>query len=173
MFATLAAADEDRIRALVIVAAAPRWGDWFLVFWDLPEDRLDYLRAMRPLDPIEVVGRAAPAAMLFQFGRHDFYIAAMSGLDFHGAAPDGSELAAYDTGHDMRLPEIRRPARGPRAPRARRGLTRQRNRKLSMTASAAGRTALSVEPSTGSTAMTSNPSLASTTITRVVPCVSR
>jgi pimeloyl-ACP methyl ester carboxylesterase len=107
MFATLAAADEDRIRALVIVAATPRWGDWFLVFWDLPEDRLDYLRSMRPLDPIEVVGRAAPAAILFQFGRHDFYIAAMSGLEFHGAAPDGSELAAYETGHDMRLPEIR------------------------------------------------------------------
>jgi pimeloyl-ACP methyl ester carboxylesterase len=107
MYATLAAAEEDRIRALVVVAATPRWGDWFLVFWDLPEDRIDYLRAMRPLDPIEVVGRAAPAEILFQFGRRDFYIAAMSSLEFHGAAPAGSELAAYETGHDMRLAEIR------------------------------------------------------------------
>jgi hypothetical protein len=31
----------------------------------------------------------------------------MSGLEFHGAAPPGSELLAYETGHDMRLPEIR------------------------------------------------------------------
>ena len=30
----------------------------------------------------------------------------MSGLEFRGAAPDDSQLLAYDTGHDMRLPEI-------------------------------------------------------------------
>jgi len=106
MYATLAAADDDRIRALVVVAATPRWGDWFLVFWDIPEDRIDYLRAMRPLDPIEVVGRATQASALFQFGRQDFFIAAMTGLEFHGAAPPGSELQAYDAEHDMRLPGI-------------------------------------------------------------------
>lgn len=107
MLATLAAAQEDRLKALVIVAATPRWGDWFLTFWEFDEDRIDYLRAMRPLDPIEQVGRAGPAAALFQFGRRDFYIAAMSGLEFHAAAPEGSELLTYETGHDMRLPEIR------------------------------------------------------------------
>lgn len=107
MYATLEAADEDRLKALVLVAATPRWGDWFLTFWDFDEDRIDYLRAMRPLDPIERVMDASPAAVLFQFGKRDFYIAAMSGLEFHGAAPDASELLTYDTGHDMRLPEIR------------------------------------------------------------------
>jgi len=107
MIATLAAAEEDRLGALVVVAATPRWGDWFLVFWDLAEDRIDYLRAMRPIDPIEVIGSAAPAAVLFQFGKPDFYIAAMSGLEFHGEAPAGSELLSYETGHDMRLPQIR------------------------------------------------------------------
>jgi len=107
MIATLAAAEEDRLKALVVVAATPRWGDWFLVFWDLAEDRIDYLRAMRPIDPIELADRTAPASVLFQFGRQDFYIAAMSGLEFHGAAPAGSELLSYDAGHDMRLPEIR------------------------------------------------------------------
>jgi hypothetical protein len=106
MLATLAAAEEDRLKALVVVAATPRWGDWFLVFWDLAEDRIDYLREMRQLDPIELVGRSTPAAALFQFGRRDFYIAAMNGLEFNGAAPEGSELLTYDTGHDMRLPEI-------------------------------------------------------------------
>jgi dienelactone hydrolase len=106
MLAAIEAADDDRLQALVIVAATPRWGDWFLVFWDLPEDRIVYLRAMRSLDPIEVIGRVA-APVLFQFGRSDFYIAAMTGLEFHGAAPRGSELLAYDAGHDMRLPEIR------------------------------------------------------------------
>jgi dienelactone hydrolase len=106
MLASIEAADDDRLKALVIIAATPRWGDWFLVFWDLAEDRIDYLRAMRSIDPIEVIGRVG-APVLFQFGRRDFYIAAMTGLEFHGAAPQPSELLAYDTGHDMRLPEIR------------------------------------------------------------------
>lgn len=106
MLAAVAAADEDRLRALVIIAATPRWGDWFLPFWDIGEDRIEYLRAMRSLDPIEVIARARPAEVLFQFGRSDFYIAAMSGLEFRRSAPEGSELVAYDTGHDMRLPEI-------------------------------------------------------------------
>ena len=85
-----------------MIAATPRWGDWFLPFWPIAEDRLDYLRAMRPLDPIERIGDAAPAAVLFQFGRHDFFIAAMTGLEFRRAAPDGAELIAYDAEHDMR-----------------------------------------------------------------------
>lgn len=106
MLAAVAAADEDRLTALVIAAATPRWGDWFLPFWDIPEDRIDYLRAMRPIDPIEVIGRAGPAEVLFQFGRSDFFIAAMSGLEFRAAAPVGTDLLPYDTGHDMRLPEI-------------------------------------------------------------------
>jgi dienelactone hydrolase len=107
MLATVAAAEEERLRALVVIAATPRWGDWFLPFWPIAEDRIDYLRAIRPLDPIERIGEAAPAAVLFQFGRRDFFIAPMTGLEFRGAAPDGTELEAYDAEHDMRSPEIR------------------------------------------------------------------
>ena len=107
MYAALATADDDRVRALAVIAATPRWADWFLVFWDLPDDRLDYLAAMRDLDPIEQIGRATPAAVLCQFGRHDFFIATMTGLEFHSAAPAGSDLRLYEAEHDMRLPEIR------------------------------------------------------------------
>jgi pimeloyl-ACP methyl ester carboxylesterase len=107
MLAAVEAADDDRLCSLVIVAATPRWADWFLVFWDIAEDRIDYLRAMRSVDPIERIGEVTPIEVLFQFGRMDFYIAAMSGLEFHAAAPAGSELLSYDSGHDMRLPEIR------------------------------------------------------------------
>lgn len=107
MLATVAAAEDDRLRALVVIAATPRWGDWFLPFWPIDEDRLDYLRGIRDLDPIERIGEAPPAAVLLQFGRHDFFIAPMSGLEFRGAAPEGTELKAYDAEHEMRLPEIR------------------------------------------------------------------
>jgi len=49
----------------------------------------------------------APVPILFQFGDRDFYIAPMSGREFHRAAPEGSDLLTYETGHDMRLAEIR------------------------------------------------------------------
>ena len=75
MHGIVLAAEDDRIAAAVLIAAAPRWGDWFLPFWPIEEDRIDYLRAMRPLDPIERIAEAAPAAVLFQFGRNDFFIA--------------------------------------------------------------------------------------------------
>jgi hypothetical protein len=45
--------------------------------------------------------------VLCQYGERDFYIAPMTGLELHRAAPPESELRWYDTGHDMRLPEIR------------------------------------------------------------------
>lgn len=106
MLAAVAAAEEPHVQALVVVAATPRWGDWFLRFWQIADDRIDYLRVLRPLDPIERIGASAPAAVLCQFAERDFYIAPMTGLELHRAAPTGSELRWYDTGHDMRLPEI-------------------------------------------------------------------
>ena len=109
MLAAVAAAEErdPGLRGLVVVAATPRWGDWFLPFWPIADDRIDYLGALRALDPIERIGEVAPAAVLLQFGRSDFYIAPMSGLELRRAAPEGSELLAYDADHAMRLPEIR------------------------------------------------------------------
>ena len=106
MHAALLATVDRRPVAYVLVAAVPRWGDWFLPFWPIEEDRIDYLRAIRPLDPIKHVGAAAPARILFQFGRHDFYIAPMTGREFARAAGDAAELKAYDAEHDMALPEI-------------------------------------------------------------------
>jgi dienelactone hydrolase len=108
MLAAVAAASEVRLRALVLIAATPRWADWFLPFWDIADDRIDYLRALRRLDPIGCIGEASPAAVLFQFARNDFYIAPMTTLEFRSAAPDGAEVLTYDgADHDMRLPGIR------------------------------------------------------------------
>jgi len=125
MYAALLATVDGRPAAYVLVAAVPRWGDWFLPFWPIEEDRIDYLRAVRPLDPIEHVraaasvrddsgviqpaaarGRVDAARILFQFGRRDFYIASMTGREFARAAGNAAELKAYDAEHEMALPEI-------------------------------------------------------------------
>jgi hypothetical protein len=98
---------DRRPAAYVLIAAVPRWADWFLPFWPIEEDRIDYLRAMRPLDPIEHIGGIAPARVLLQFGRRDFFIAPMTGLELRAAAPEGTELKPYDAEHDMAGDEIR------------------------------------------------------------------
>ncbi|HSL75791.1 MAG TPA: hypothetical protein VK867_02530 [Candidatus Limnocylindrales bacterium] len=104
----LGAADDVRVRSLVVIAATPRWGDWFLPFWDIPEDRIDYLRALRPLDPIERIGDAA-AHVLLQFAGDDFFIATMSALELRSAARDGAENRTYGgVDHAMRSEEARR-----------------------------------------------------------------
>jgi pimeloyl-ACP methyl ester carboxylesterase len=105
MHALLLGTVDRRPAAYVVIAAVPRWADWFLPFWPIEEDRIDYLREMRPLDPIEHVGRVQPARLLFQFGRRDFYIAPMTGLEFRRAAGEESEVEAYDVEHDMADPK--------------------------------------------------------------------
>jgi hypothetical protein len=107
MHATVLGTVDRRPVAYVLIAAVPRWADWFLPFWDIPEDRIDYLRAMRPLvGRSSPVGRVAPARVLLQFGRRDFFIAPMTGLELKASAPEGTELKAYDAEHDMAGDEI-------------------------------------------------------------------
>ena len=108
MHGTLLAAEDRRIAASVLIAATPRWADWFLPFWRIEGDRHDYLRALAPLDPIERVGAIAPRPVCFQFARNDFFIAAMTGMEFHRAAGDPKEIHAYDADHGVRDPQAAR-----------------------------------------------------------------
>ncbi len=101
------AADDDRIAAAVLIAPTPRWGDWFLPFWPIVDDRWDYLRALAPVDPITRIGELAPRPVCLQFAKADFFIADMTGLELHGAAAEPKELHAYDADHGVRAPEAR------------------------------------------------------------------
>lgn len=104
MHAVLTGTADGRPVAYVLMAAVPRWGDWFLPFWEIAEDRIDYLRAVRPVDPIEQVGRLAPARLLLQFADRDFYIAPMAGFEFRRAAGGQAEVKSYGAEHDMASP---------------------------------------------------------------------
>jgi len=104
MHGVLLAADDHRIAAAVLIAATPRWGDWFLPFWPIAGDRFEYLRALAPLDPITRIGDLAPRPVCLQFARNDFYIAPMTGLELQRAAGDPNVIHAYDTDHAVRDP---------------------------------------------------------------------
>lgn len=108
MLAIVAAARDPRIRSLIVIAATPRWADWFLPFWEIREDRIDYLRTLGPLDPIELIGAVPPRPILLQFGERDWFIAQMSAWALGRAAGgDAADLKMYDCGHDMHHPDAR------------------------------------------------------------------
>jgi predicted esterase len=107
MIALLGLRADERGRGVVSIAATPRWGDWMLAFWELPDDRIDYLRAMVPLDPIEAIGAIAPRPILLQHGERDFYVARMAGFGLRRAAGETAELRFYDAEHDLRLDAAR------------------------------------------------------------------
>jgi dienelactone hydrolase len=96
---------EVELCCAVMVAPTPRWADWFLRFWPIDSDRFDYMRALSAVDPINVVERAT-CPLLFQFGKQDFYIAAMTGSELFNAAPEPKQILVYDADHAMGLGEI-------------------------------------------------------------------
>jgi fermentation-respiration switch protein FrsA (DUF1100 family) len=102
MHGALLMARDERIVAGVLIAPANRWGDWFLRFWPIAEDRIDYLRTMRPLDPIEHVASIAPRPMLMQFAENDFFIAGMDANELYNAAAEPKRIDRYDCDHAMR-----------------------------------------------------------------------
>ena len=107
MHGIVLAAEDERIVSAVVIAATPRWGDWFLPFWPIAGDRWDYLRAMHSLDPVTRIGDLAPRPVCLQFAKGDFYIADMSGLELHRAAGEPKEIHAYPADHAVRDPQAR------------------------------------------------------------------
>ena len=111
MLAILAAARDDRVRAAVLVAPTPRWADWFLPFWPIDEPRLDYLRAVEPVDPIEHMPALPPRPVLLQMANSDFYVPVMAAYELRAAAGDAGadtvQLRRYEAEHDMDLDEAR------------------------------------------------------------------
>ena len=107
MFGLLALAFDRRPRGAVVLAVPPRWGDWNLPFWRLEEDRIDYLSALRPFDPIEHVASIAPRPLLFQSAESDFYLPLMAGFEYRRAAGETAEAKHYPGGHDLKVAAAR------------------------------------------------------------------
>lgn len=102
MHGVLLMARDPRLVGAVLIAPANRWADWFLRFWPIGEDRIDYMRAMRPLDPIEHVADLAPRPLLMQFASDDFFIAGMDAAELYRAAAEPKRIEQYEADHAMR-----------------------------------------------------------------------
>ena len=93
-------------KAAVLIAATPRWADWFLRFWKLDVDRFDYLRQLTPHDPIEAA-RGLRATALWQFSERDFFIAPMSAVELARASSGEPTIEWYAADHAMRSAKAR------------------------------------------------------------------
>jgi pimeloyl-ACP methyl ester carboxylesterase len=100
------AARRPVFKATVVIAAAPRWGDWFLRFWKVEGDRFDYLRRLAPFDPVTTAGRLK-GALLWQFSDRDFFIAPMAALELARAGPGDPSIKWYKADHAMRSARAR------------------------------------------------------------------
>jgi pimeloyl-ACP methyl ester carboxylesterase len=100
------AAREPRIGAVVVIAAVPRWADWFLPFWAIEGDPVDYRRRLAPFDPIAAMP-ALEAELLLQFSNRDFYIAPMTARELARAAGRDLALEWYQADHAMRSSRAR------------------------------------------------------------------
>ncbi len=107
MLAVLAMAADPRIGGAALIAPTPRWGDWFLPFWDIAEPRNDYLRALERWDPVTQMEAVPPRPVLLQMATRDFYVPVMAGFELRAAAGDREttsvRLETYDAEHDMSL----------------------------------------------------------------------
>ncbi|MFN2273586.1 MAG: alpha/beta hydrolase family protein [Anaerolineales bacterium] len=100
----LLAGVEDRLKAYVLVV-----GDGGLVEHTAepgPDGLNQHFSAgwaaeMWPTEPLHFVGRAAPAALLFQNGLYDTFVPPTDALRFYTAASEPKSIIWYEAGHEL------------------------------------------------------------------------
>lgn len=66
----------------------------------VPAERMaEWIALMNPIEPLHYVGRAAPAELLFQQGRHDRMVPAADAEAFVRAGSEPKQVIWYDSGH--------------------------------------------------------------------------
>ena len=102
MYGVLAGSLDKRPTHYVIMAAAPRFSDWYLYSPKLEgASREAFLREMAEIDPITHVGNLSPASILFQFATDDFHVSTEQAEEFFAAAREPKEMRSYQAGHGL------------------------------------------------------------------------
>jgi dienelactone hydrolase len=102
MYGVLAGALDRRPTHYVIMAATPRFPDWYLYLPKLEgEAREAFIRQMAEIDPITHVPDLTPAQVFFQFATDDFHVPKERAEEFYAAAKDPKEMRWYEAGHGL------------------------------------------------------------------------
>ncbi len=102
MYGVLAGSLDRRPTHYVVMAATPRFPDWYLYLPKLEgEAREAFIRQMAEIDPIAHVPNLAPANIFFQFATDDRHVPKERAEEFFAAAKDPKEMKWYETGHGL------------------------------------------------------------------------
>ena len=99
----LLAGTDKRVRTYILWSCVARLSGFLRGLGkSLPAAELSaYVGMMAPLDPIEHIGRAAPAALLFQFGHTDKNVPEKDAQALYQAAGQPKQILWYDAGHAL------------------------------------------------------------------------
>ena len=102
MYGVLAGSLDQRPSHYIVMAATPRFPDWYLYLPKLEgEAREAFIRKMAEIDPIVHVQNIAPAEVFFQFATDDFHVPKERAEEFFTAAKDPKEMKWYEAGHGL------------------------------------------------------------------------
>jgi predicted esterase len=102
MYGVVAGSLDRRPTHYVVMAATPRFADWYLYSPRLEgEAREEFIHQFSPLDPITHIPSLSPAPVLFQFGTDDPHVPVDRAREFFDAAKDPKELRWYESGHGL------------------------------------------------------------------------
>jgi dienelactone hydrolase len=102
MYGVVAGSLDQRPTHYVIMAATPRFPDWYLYSPKLEgEPQESFIRQMAEIDPIVHVPKLSPAEVLFQFATDDFHVPKERAEEFFAAAKDPKEMKWYEAGHGL------------------------------------------------------------------------
>jgi predicted esterase len=102
MYGVLAGALDQRPKHYVIMAATPRFPDWYLYLPKLEGEALEiFIREMAEIDPIVHAPNLASAAVFFQFGTDDPHVPNERAVEFFAATNEPKEMKWYESGHRL------------------------------------------------------------------------
>jgi dienelactone hydrolase len=102
MYGILAGSLDQRPTHYVVMAATPRFPDWYLYLPRLEgEAREAFIHQMSEIDPITRVPNLPPAEVFFQFATDDFHVPRERAEEFFAAAKEPKEMKWYEAGHGL------------------------------------------------------------------------
>lgn len=102
MYGVLAGSIDSRPTHYVVMAATPRFPDWYLYGPKLEGDaRQAFIDQFSELDPITQISNLSPAPILFQFGTNDPHVPKERADEFFDAAREPKEIQWYESGHGL------------------------------------------------------------------------
>ena len=102
MYGILAGSLDRRPTHYVVMAATPRFADWYLYMPRLEgRQREAFVKQMSEIDPITHVSNLSPAEVFFQFATDDFHVPKERAEEFFAAAREPKEMKWYESGHGL------------------------------------------------------------------------